>query len=38
MKTGHGSVKVRGKYNIEKKKNNIVFYEIPYGVQTEASY
>lgn len=34
MKTGHGSVKVRGKYNIE--KNNIVFYEIPYGVQTEA--
>ena len=34
MRTGHGSVKVRGKYNIE--KNNIVFYEIPYGVQTEA--
>ena len=34
MRTGHGSVKVRGKYNIE--KNNIVFYEIPYGVTTEA--
>ena len=28
MKTGHGSVKVRGKYNVE--KNNIIFYEIPY--------
>ena len=34
MKTGHGSVKVRGKFNIE--KQNIVFYEIPYGVSTEA--
>lgn len=34
MKTGHGSVKIRGKYNIE--GNNIVFYEIPYGVGTEA--
>ena len=34
MRTGHGSVKVRGKYNVE--KNNIVFYEIPYGVSTEA--
>lgn len=34
MRTGHGSVKVRGKYNIEKQK--IVFYEIPYGVATEA--
>ena len=33
MKTGHGSVKVRGKYNIE--KQNIVFYEIPYGTKTE---
>ena len=33
MKTGHGSVKVRGKYKIE--KNNIVFYEIPYGIKTE---
>lgn len=34
LKTGHGSVKVRGKYNIE--KNSIVFYEIPYGTNTEA--
>ena len=34
IKTGHGSVKLRGKYNIE--DNNIVFYEIPYGVATEA--
>ena len=34
MRTGHGSVKLRGKYNIE--KNNIIFYEIPYGVATEA--
>ena len=33
MRTGHGSVKVRGKYNIE--KQNIVFYEIPYGTKTE---
>ena len=34
MKTGHGSVKIRGKYNID--KNNIIFTEIPYGVGTEA--
>ena len=34
MKTGHGSVKIRGKYTIE--KSNIVFTEIPYGVGTEA--
>ena len=34
MQTGHGTVKVRGRYNIE--KQNIVFYEIPYGVATEA--
>ena len=34
MKTGHGSVKIRGKYIIE--KNNLVFTEIPYGVGTEA--
>lgn len=34
MKTGKGSVKIRGKYNIED-NNNIVFYEIPYGVGTE---
>ena len=33
MKTGHGSIKIRGKYNVE--DNNIVFYEIPYGVATE---
>lgn len=34
MKTGHGSVRVRGKYKIE--KQTIVFYEIPYGTSTEA--
>ena len=34
MKSGHGSVRLRGKYNVE--GNNIVFYEIPYGVATEA--
>ena len=34
MRTGHGSVKIRGKYKIE--KNNIVFYEIPYGTTIEA--
>ena len=34
MKTGHGSVKVRAKYNVE--KQNIVYYEIPYGTSTEA--
>ena len=33
MRTGHGSVKVRGKYKTE--KNSIVFYEIPYGVFVE---
>ncbi len=33
MKTGHGSVKVRGKYKME--GNNIVFTEIPYGIATE---
>ena len=33
MKTGHGSVKVRGQYKTE--KNNIVFYEIPYGETVE---
>ena len=33
MRRGHGSVKVRGKYNIE--DNKIVFYEIPYGISTE---
>lgn len=34
MRTGHGSVKIRGKYNIE--GQNIVFYEIPYGTRLEA--
>ena len=33
MKTGHGSVKVRGKYKVE--KQNIVFYELPYGQTIE---
>lgn len=34
MKTGKGSVKIRARYNIE--NDNIVFYEIPYGTNTEA--
>ena len=34
MKTGHGSVKIRGKYKVE--KNALVFYEIPYGTNIEA--
>ena len=34
MATGHGSVKIRGKYNVEKQK--IIFYEIPYGTTVEA--
>ena len=33
MRTGHGSVKLRGKYKTE--KNNIVFYELPYGKSIE---
>ena len=33
MKTGHGSVRVRGRYKIE--KNKIIFYEIPYGTSVE---
>ena len=33
MRTGHGSVKVRGKYKTE--KNKIIFYEIPYGTTIE---
>ena len=33
MRTGHGSVKIRGKYKVE--KNNIIFYEIPYGYTIE---
>lgn len=34
VKNGHGSVKLRGKYICE--DNKIIFYEIPYGVATEA--
>lgn len=34
LRAGHGSIKLRGKYKIE--KNNIVFYEIPYGMTIEA--
>lgn len=34
MKTGHGSVKVRGKYEVN--GDSIIFYEIPYGVATES--
>lgn len=34
MKSGKGSVKVRGKYNIE--NQNIIFYEIPYGITLES--
>lgn len=33
IKTGHGSVKLRGKYKIDKRQ--IIFYEIPYGISTE---
>ena len=33
MKTGRGTVKIRGQYKIE--KNNIIFYEIPYGRTVE---
>lgn len=33
MRTGHGSVRLRGKYTID--GNKIIFYEIPYGVETE---
>ena len=33
MKTGHGSVKVRGKFEIDKQK--IIFTEIPYGTSVE---
>ena len=34
MATGHGSVKIRGRYTIE--GQNIVFYELPYGTRLEA--
>lgn len=33
IKAGHGSVKLRGKYKVE--KNKIIFYEIPYGTTIE---
>jgi DNA gyrase subunit A len=33
MKTGHGSVKIRGKFEIDKQK--IIFTEIPYGTTIE---
>lgn len=33
MRTGHGSVKIRGLYKIE--NNNLIFYEIPYGETIE---
>ena len=33
MRTGHGSVKVRGRYKVE--KNNLIFYEIPFGETVE---
>lgn len=33
MKTGRGSVKIRGRYKIEGQK--IIFYEIPYGTTVE---
>lgn len=33
METGHGTVKIRARYTIE--KNKIIFYEIPYGETIE---
>ena len=33
METGHGSVKIRARYKVEKDK--IIFYEIPYGQTIE---
>lgn len=33
METGHGSVKIRARYTIEKDK--IIFYEVPYGQTIE---
>ena len=33
MQTGHGSVKIRGKFEID--KQNIIFTEIPYGTSVE---
>lgn len=34
MRTGRGSVKIRGRYKVE--DNKIIFYEIPYGTTVEA--
>lgn len=33
METGHGSIKIRARYNIDKDK--IIFYEVPYGETIE---
>ena len=33
METGHGTVKIRARYTIE--KNKIIFYEVPYGETIE---
>ena len=33
MKTGHGTVKIRARYNVE--GNKLIFYEIPYGETIE---
>ena len=33
MKTGHGTVKIQARYNIE--GNKIIFYEVPYGETIE---
>lgn len=33
METGHGSVKIRARYNID--GNKIIFYEVPYGETIE---
>lgn len=33
LKTGRGTIRLRGKYKIE--KNEIIFYEIPYGTTIE---
>lgn len=34
METGHGTVKIRARYNID--NNKIIFYEVPYGTTIEA--
>lgn len=33
METGHGTIKIRARYNVE--DNKIIFYEIPYGTTIE---